>query len=153
MEQIVMTHPDSVFAENQSYTQRDIDNYPIIVRLLDGTTIRAYLSNLSYSGLQIKCKQLSAHILTPKSGLLAKEDETDVKISLILPIKNKLKKIVVNCKLKYVAVTKDSRPEYAYAIGLQITDYKGKSFQIIKEILDGLALPDLKSNVVPIKDS
>ena len=60
---------------------------------------------------------------------------------------------MVNCKLKYVAVTKDSNPEYAYAIGLQITDYKGKSFQIIKEILDGLTLPDLKSNVDPIKDS
>jgi len=150
-----MTQPDLDSVESRYYARRDIDNYPIIVKLLDGTTIRAYLSSISYSGLQIKCKQLAAFILmhTPKSGLLAKEDETDVKISLILPIKNKLKKIMVNCKLKYVAVTKDSRPEYAYAIGLQITDYKGKSFQIIKEILDGLALPDLKSNVVPIKDS
>ncbi len=89
MEQIVMTHPASVFVESRSHTRRDINNYPTIVRLLNGTTIQAYLSNLSYSGLQIKCKQLSAHILTPKSGLLAKEDETDVKISLILPLKNK----------------------------------------------------------------
>jgi len=152
MEENDITHPDSVFVESRSHTRRDIDNYPTIVRLLDGTTIQVYLSNISYSGLQIKCKRLSALLLTPKSGLLAKEDETDVKISLILPLKNKLEKIKVNCKLKYVAVTKDSNPEYAYAIGLQITDYKGKSFQIIKEILDGLALPDLKSNVVSIKD-
>jgi len=148
-----MTHSDSGSTEKRSHTRRDIDNYPITVKKLDGTTIHAYISNIAYSGLQIKCDRLSAHILSPKSGLLAKEDETEVNISSILPFKNKVEKIMAICMLKYVAVTGDSNSKYSYAIGLQITDYKGNSFQVIKKILDGLTLPDLKSNVDPIKDS
>jgi len=149
--QIDMTHSGS--AEKRTHTRRDIDDYPVTMRMLDGTTIKAYLGNVSYSGLQIKCNRLSARVLTPKSGLLAKEDEIDVKISAILPFKNKVGRIMAHCKLKYVALTETSNPEYAYAIGLQVTEYKGKSFQIIKELIDGLTLPDIKSDVNPTKDS
>ena len=49
-------------------------------------------------------------------------------------------------KIKYIAVAKDTDPEKTFIIGLQVTAYKGKSFQTIKELLDGQALPDVQSN-------
>ncbi len=66
----------------------NINNYPVIVKKQDGTKVRAFVSNISFDGIQIKCSRLSAHIFSPKSGLLADENIPDIELSLILPFKN-----------------------------------------------------------------
>ena len=154
MVQVAENRVNNKCVEKRSHARCDIDHYPVLVKKPDNTRIHAYLSNLSYSGLQVKCNRLSAHILAPKSGLIDGEHSIEVQVSLIIPFKNGLEKILVNCDVKYMAVTKDKNKDYAYALGLQITNYMGKSFQTIQRIINGEKLPVIKkSNVVPIKKS
>ncbi len=112
----------------------------------DGTKIRAFVNNISFGGMQIKCSRLSAHILSSKSGLFVNEDGPNVELSLILPFKNRVKKIIADYKVKYIVIAKDTDPKKAFVIGLQVITYKGRSFQTIKEILEGRNLPDIQSN-------
>ena len=147
MKQVAESRIDNNIVEKRSHTRRDIDHYPVLVKKTDNTRIHAYLTNISRSGLQVKCNRLSAHILAPKSGLIEDKNKIVVELSSILPFKNKLEKILLNCAVKYMAVTKDSNGEHAFAVGMHILECKGNSNQVIERILNGEQLPRVKSNI------
>ncbi len=149
MRSINSTYAGNSFAEKRSDKRRDFGNHPITVRKKDGTKIKAILNNLCRGGLQIKCNRLSANILSTRKGLLPSDNQPTVEISVLLPTRKGLKKIMANCKMRYVAVTKDIDPVNSYVIGLKVIAYKGKSDRVVKELLEGLTLPNLQQNVDP----
>ena len=130
--------------ERRLKPRRNINNYPISIKKADGTKIRAYISNISAMGFQIKCSRLSAFVLTARNvGILEHKTLPDVEVISVFPYKNGIKKINSICKLRYSAVSKDTNRDRAFAIGLQVIQHKGNSFEVVRELLYGEPLPNL----------
>ncbi len=149
MKKYHLTQLNKATSEKRADNRRYFGSYPITIRKADGTHIKALLSNISRSGIQIKCNRISAKILTPKKGLLVPDNMPEVKISLILPFKKGVKIIKGTYKIRYVAVSQESNLQNTHVLGLKAINYEGNSFQVVKDLLDGKTLPILQSNVDP----
>ena len=125
--------------------RRKINNYPISVKKTDGARIKAHISDISAMGFQIRCSRLSAFILTArKIGFFEDKNLPDVEVIAVFPYKDGIKKINSICKLRYAAISEETNPIFTFTIGLQVVKHKGRSFEVIKEILYGHELPKLE---------
>jgi len=126
--------------ERREYARYNVDHYTVELKKPDGTKLRALLNDVSFGGFQILCTGLTAHILSQKTGLLTEDEGQDAEISINIPFKEGIEKIMANCKLVYVAKNEDAKGESTFAVGLQVNNFKGKSVQIINRLILGQAI-------------
>ena len=126
--------------EKREYVRYNVAHYPVELKKTDGTKLRALLNDVSFGGFQILCTDLTAHILSQKTGLLTEDEGQDAEISINIPFKEGIEKIMANCKLAYTAKNEDAEGGSTFAIGLQVNNFKGKSVQTINRLILGQAI-------------
>ena len=130
------TLKDRSLHSRREYERHNVGNYPAEVKKPDGTKLNAFLNDISYGGLQIICTGLTAHMLSQKTGLLTEDERKEVEISIKIPFKEGIEKIIASCKLTYIAKNEDKAKEMSFAVGLQVENFKGESVQIIKRLME-----------------
>ena len=140
MEETRGTQKVSSSHERREYVRYNVDHYPVELKKPDGTKLPALLNDVSFGGFQILCTGLTAHILSQKIGLLTEDGGQDAEISINIPFKEGIEKIMANCKLAYTAKNKDAEGKSTFAVGLQVNNFKGKSVQIINRLILGQAI-------------
>ena len=103
--------------EKRLHARKNVNDYPAILTKSDGTKITGFIRNFSVSGLQLRCKRLSAHILSDTSGFI--EEGESVNVESLLLINKKKVKVSGLFKLVYIAIDSDSPAEKRYVVGLQ----------------------------------
>ena len=134
------TLKDHSLHNRREYERHNVGNYPAEVKKPDGTKLNAFLNDISYSGFQVVCTGLTAHILSQKTGLLTENDSQEVEVSIKIPFKEGIEKIVADCNLAYIAKNEDKAKEMSFAVGLQVNNFKGKSVEIINRLFLGQAI-------------
>ncbi len=140
MEETRGTQKVSSSHERREYVRYNVGHYPVELKKPDGTKLPALLNDVSFGGFQILCTGLTAHILSQKIGLLTEDGGQDAEISINIPFKEGIEKIMANCKLAYTAKNKDAEGKSTFAVGLQVNNFKGKSVQIINRLILGQAI-------------
>jgi len=123
-------------ADRRENVRYYIDHYPVELIKPDGTKLNAFLNDISYKGFQIMCTGLTARILSQKTGLLTEDDRQDAEILINIPFKEGIEKILVSCKLIYIANDEDAEGENTFAVGLHVENFKGQSVRIINRLIE-----------------
>ena len=118
----------------REYERYDVGHFPVEMKKLDGTILKAILNDISYRGFQIVCTGRTARILSQETGLLT-DDTNEVEISINVKTSKKVEKIIAKCSLVYIAKDEEIEGENSVVVGLQVKDFKGKSLAIIKQLI------------------
>lgn len=125
--------------ENKRRHERyDVGKYPVEVKKPDGTILKAVLNDISYRGFQIVCTGLTSRIFSQETGLLMNDDTNEVEISIKVPSKKKKEIIIADCRVVYIAKNEDIAGKNSFVVGLQVIYFKGKSLDIIKQLVNKL---------------
>jgi len=117
-----------------------VGNFSVEVKKTDGTILNAILKDISYRGFQIVCNRLTARIFSQETGLLTDDDTNEVEITIKIQSKNKVEKIIADCRLVYIAISDDAEGKDSHVVGLQVKVFKDESLEIIKRLMKGLTL-------------
>jgi len=126
--------------ERREGIRYNIDHYPAEVTNPDGTILRALLNDVSFGGFRILCADLTA------AHDLMENEAPEVKIKINISFKGSIEKVAADCKITYgylftnnCVKNEDKAGEMSFAVGLQVTSFKGKSVQIINKLIQGQA--------------
>lgn len=134
------TQVTSQHINKRKHERYNVGNFPVKVKKTDGTILNAILKDISYRGFQIVCNRLTAHILSQETGLLTDDDTKEVEIAIKIQSKDKVEKIIADCRLVYIAINEDAEGKDSHVVGLQVKVFKGKSLEVIKRLVKGLTL-------------
>ena len=119
----------------REYERYDVGHFPVEMKKLDGTILKAILNDISYRGFQIICTGRTAHIFSQETGLLTDDETNEVEISIKVKSRKKVEIIIADCRVVYIAKDEEIEGENSYIVGLQVKDFKGKSLAIIKQLI------------------
>jgi purine/pyrimidine-nucleoside phosphorylase len=122
--------------ENKRKHERyNVGHYPVEVKKLDGTILKAILHDMSYRGFQVMCTGLTSRMFSQETGILTDDDSNEVEITIKVKSAKKIEKVIADCRIVYIAKNDDIKGENSFVIGLQIIHFKGKSLAIIKQLI------------------
>jgi len=130
----------SQYINRRKYERYNVGNFSVEVKKTDGTILNAILKDISYRGFQIVCNGLTARIFSQETGLLTDDDTNEVEITIKIQSKNKVEKIIADCRLVYIAISDDAEGKDSHVVGLQVSVFKDESLEIIKRLMKGLTL-------------
>jgi len=122
----------------RKHERYNVGDFPVEVKKPDGTKLNAVLCDISYRGFQILCTGLTARIFSKETGLLTDDDTNEVEITIKIKSRKKVEKIISDCRIVYIAKSDDIQGKNSYIVGLQVIDFKGKSLEIIKQLIKKL---------------
>lgn len=124
--------------EHRRTPRYHVDHYPGEVTIPDGTKMKVLLNNISSGGFLVLCTELAEYQLAQKISNLKKNKDSEIELSLHIPLQERVYKITANCKVTHISQCK--KEVFPVAAGLQVTEYKDSSDDVMERLIQELTL-------------
>lgn len=103
--------------------------------LLDGsgTPHPAHATNISLSGLQVRCDQKTALAFAPKGQATHPRDIPELRVRMSLPLKDR-STVRVEARCKVISFRRVAADDFRF--GLQYEFFEGRSYQALEAYID-----------------
>ena len=118
------------YEEKRKY-QRLIINCPVSLHLSDARMVEVLAHDISLGGIQIRCEEKEVQILQSEGENSGYRTDSDFEARCVFLLDGKQVKILVRCKLIYIAELKDD----IYAMGMQFTNVEGDNLRALKRFI------------------
>lgn len=118
------------YEEKRKY-QRIVVNCPVRLLLSGDRIIEVLAHDISLGGMQIRCEEKAVQVLQSEGENSGHRTDSDFETSFVLFLEGKQVKILVRCKLIYIAELKDD----LHAIGLQFINVEGDNLRALKRFI------------------
>lgn len=126
--------------EHRKTPRYHVDHYPGEVTIPDGTKMNVLLNNISSGGFLVLCTELAEYQLVQKINELKKNKDSEIELSLHIALQERMYQIKASCKVTHISKCK--KEIFPVAAGLQVTEYKDSSDDIMERLIEELALTE-----------
>lgn len=130
-----MANATTRFRESRAYPRISID-WPVTLMGGSGETVRGRASDITLSGLQVRCERSAVNSLHPGGAPITRENAPRVHVRLTLPLRELPVQVTARCRLVHLTVL----PGGDIALGLAFRSMKDEDFdhlmRYVQEVLE-----------------